>query len=100
MHKYAVIALPFIFSNLRCFREKNLHNNAILRSNMKCIHQMLHKYAVIALPFIFSNLRCFREKNLHNNAILRIWHVVSYNFAVQHHPSITDAEDEEMTALI
>ncbi|KRZ95368.1 hypothetical protein T08_15877 [Trichinella sp. T8] len=22
MHKYAVIALPFIFSNLRCFREK------------------------------------------------------------------------------
>ncbi|KRX57966.1 hypothetical protein T09_7530 [Trichinella sp. T9] len=34
MHKYAVIALPFIFSNLRCFREKNLHNNAILRSNM------------------------------------------------------------------
>ncbi|KRX35249.1 hypothetical protein T05_5326 [Trichinella murrelli] len=32
MHKYAVIAFPFIFSNLRCFREKNLHNNAILRS--------------------------------------------------------------------
>ncbi|KRY61144.1 hypothetical protein T03_6208 [Trichinella britovi] len=32
MHKYAVIALPFIFSNLRCFREKNLHNNAILRN--------------------------------------------------------------------
>ncbi|KRX22597.1 hypothetical protein T07_5247 [Trichinella nelsoni] len=32
MHKYAVIAFPFIFSNLRCFREKYLHNNAILRS--------------------------------------------------------------------
>ncbi|KRX31704.1 hypothetical protein T05_14535 [Trichinella murrelli] len=32
--------------------------------------------------------------------MLSVWHVVSYNSAVQHHPSITDAEDEEVSISV